>query len=427
MTPPAPVPAAADAPGAARLRWVGFAAGVVAVHLLFLLQPGWLAYVGLRDYGLRFIDTYALLAANDALALGLDVLKPNPLDPFHRPHVYSGWWLLLGDFGLTRADNPWFGAAVCAAFGAVALAHLRPRTGGEAAWYAAVVCSPPFLLALNRANNDLVIAVVLAPVVPCLLHDRRAVRLIAMFCIALAAALKFYPAAAGLLVLAGDDRREVRERLLGTALALALVGASVAGDLGRFGGLAPDPDGLLTFAAKHLPAAFGLSGGAAAAAVAGGALLLALLAWRAPVLAGWRPAPEDRAAWLRFVLAAVLLAGCFFAGANYAYRWVLAFGLAPFLWRLARNPHTAAGPRRLAVATAALLLPLLWLDAAASLLGARLLPVFPGPAVGQWIGRWVLAEQCLLWAFFGCLLVFLAAFVRERAEALGVLRPQPPR
>src|ERR1035437_4878407 len=71
----------------------------------FVFYPGLFLAVGTNHYGVWFLDSFAILASNDALTRGHDPFAINPLDYFNRPHVYSHWWLHLPAFGLTRADN----------------------------------------------------------------------------------------------------------------------------------------------------------------------------------------------------------------------------------------------------------------------------------------------------------------------------------
>lgn len=386
----------------------------------FALFPDLFFCVGVNHLGVWFLDTFAILASNDALSRGLDPFAPNALDYLHRPHVYSHWWLHLRDLGLTRAHNLWVGLALVLAFLAVALARLRPRVPGELLWYGVVFLSSPVLLALDRANNDLVVFILLAAVVPCLTSPRRPVRFLAAVPIAVAAGLKFYPAIAGLVLLAAPDARELRGRLLIAVGLLAIVGLSVAPDLARFGGLAPRADGLTSFGAVNLLEAAGLGGWRAAvaalafAAVAVGGFL------RARVFDGWHPAPADRSAWLGFVLGSALLAGCFFTGSNYAYRWIFAAWMAPLLWSLPRDPAAPAGVRRLAGLTAGLLVFVLWSDALASAVLARFMGQIPAAELVGWADGFFLIEQPIVWVFFTCLLGFLTHFGREGIRTLFV-------
>ncbi len=407
-------------------RWHLLLAVVVAAWFAsFAVYPDLYRFVGVLHYGAWFLDSFAILASNDALGRGLDPWQPNPLDYFNRPHVYTHWWLGLHDLGLTRAHNLWLGLSWVGAFLVAALATLRPRGWREALWYLAVLGSSPVLLGVNRANNDLAIFALLAPVVPCLLDGRRPVRLLAVGLIALAAGLKFFPACAGLVLLtgAGVTTREVRERLVLAVLALGLVAADLAHDLAGIGQLTPKAHGLMTFGAANLPASFGLSPAQATLFGLLVAVVVIALYWRSRWFEGWVIGPGETAVWLTFVLGGVLLAGCFFSGVNFGYRWVFAVWLAPLLWRLPRDPAAPKRVRRLAGVTAGLLVISLWADALVSAglsaLGDRL-----PPATGARIANGFFAlEQPVTWAFFVCLLAFLTHFAREGVR--GLLTKEP--
>ena len=414
------------APG--RLR-IAFSALVVLWFVGFASNPNLLRFFAVDHYGHWFLDSAAILAANDAVALGLDPHLPNALDVFNRPHVYTHWWLGLHHFGLTRAHNFAFGLLIVAGFFVAALVRLRPREPGELLWYFSVLSAPGVLLAVTRANNDLVVFVVLAPVVPCLLDGRRLVRMFAVVLIGVAAGLKFYPAVAALVLLAPgfSPVRETRERVFLALLVLALVALDLRDDLSVIGGLAPTAFGLTTFGASNLVSAFGLRGGADVATVF--VIVIATIAtatrWR--MLDSWVIAPEDRGAWLSFVLGAGLLTGCFFAGTNFGYRWIFALWLAPFLWRIWRNPATPRPLRGLGGVTAGLLLFTLWADALASLVIGRVWRGASPDLVFQIADQFFKAEQPVTWALFVCLLVFLTHFMRLGLKELfgrSVLPPQ---
>ena len=399
-----------------RWCWWGMVAVAAGYYGCFFAWPRRFFAVGVNHLGVWFLDAYAILASNEALALGLDPYAPNPLDPLTRPHVYSHWW--LGANGLARADTRWVGLALVVAFLVVAVARLRPREPREAAWYLLVLCSSPLLLAVERANNDLVVFLLLTPVVPCLLDGRRLVRMAALVPIALATGLKFYPAVAGLALLAVVDRRELRDRLILAGLAFALVGASVAEDLGRFGSIAPKAEGLMTFGAVNLLESAGVHGRVAQALALALGTLPIIFSLRSAIFSRWEIAAADRADWLGFVLGAALLTGCFFLGTNYAYRWIFALWMAPLLWRLPRDQNAPPAVRRFAALTAALLVFALWFDALAS--GA--LNLFVGRVTSDTMMRWAdrifAVEQPVTWAFFACLLGWIAHFARGGVRAL---------
>lgn len=404
-------------PSPRRLWWL-MVVFVGCYYSLFAFFPGMFLFVGVNHFGVWFLDTYALLATNDAMSFGLDPYAYNPFDPFGRPHVYPHWWLYLHNLGLTRADNFLLGGSFVLAFFLAAIARLRPRAGGELLWYLAIFCSSPILLALNRANNDLAVFALLAPVVPCLLSPRRAWRLGAILLIALATSLKFYPAVAALVLLTGDDRREVRERVAVGVLAMGLVALNLADDFVRFSKMAPKAEGLMTFGAANLFAALGLVGWQANVAALAVAATVFIGFWRSKIFSEWRIDDELRGAWLSFVLGAVLLAGCFFSGRNYAYRWVFALWLAPLLWRLPRDRLAPLAVRRLAQAIAVLLMLALWIDPAVSVGLGFVQGRVPSETIMRWADRVFLCEQPIAWLLFAGLLGFLAHFTRQGVRTL---------
>ena len=415
MSADATTPSGEARPGRLRALLIGLAAGYFA---LFAIFPQAFLYVGINHFDVWFLDSFALLASNDAVTRGLNPYALNPLDYFQRPHVYSPWWLHLRDLGLTRADNFRVGLAIVAAFSVAALWRLRPRTVGELCWMLAVLCASPVVLAVNRANNDLVVFVLLAPVVSCLLSSRGSIRLIAVALLALGAGLKYYPAAGALVLLAGGDRRDVRALVAVAVVALGLVAVGVGPDFLRMAPTLPKAEGLMTFGAANLLEAVGLRGRIAVISglVAGGLMFVGFLRWRG--LEGWKIAPENRAAWLSFILGAALLTGCFFTGTNYSYRWVFALWLAPLLWQLSRDAGAPARVRSFARLTAMLLLIALWADAGASAVAGYLIGRVPGPTVVRLAETFFVCEQPLTWALFACLLGFLAHFTREGVRTL---------
>lgn len=408
-------------------RWWWLLVAAVGIYAVTIATfPALLRFVGVSHYGHWFLDGYAILAANDAISVGLNPWAPNALDPLGRPHVYSHWWLHLRDFGLTRAHHLACGIVLGIGFLGAALSRLRPRSTGEFGWYLTIICASPVVLAIERANNDLVVFVVLAPVVPCLLSNHRGLRWLAVALVAIATALKFYPAAASLILLAGDDARELRRRLLFGAFALMLVAASVAPDLARISGLMPRAEGVMTFGSVNLLAALGLRGYAAAGAGLVVAGLIAASFLRSRIFAGWKMRSEERGEWWSFVLGAALLSGCFFSGSSYGYRWVFAFWLAPLLWRLPRDPTVPAGVRKLARVTAVLLVPALWGDALFGGVTALVAAGVPAGTVELWSDRFFLIEQPITWAFFACLIGFLTHFTREGWRVLSGRTTAPP-
>lgn len=387
---------------------------------VFGLFPSAYPYVGVLHYGVWFLDTFAILAANDAVVLGIDPYRPNLLDYFNRPHVYSPWWLELHRLGLGRAQIYLVGWTLNLSFFAAALARLRPLSRGEALWYAAIVGAPPILLGINRANNDLLIFILLAPVVACLLDARRMVRLFAAVLIVIAAGLKFFPAAAGLVLLSSIsvDAREVRARLVVVSLGLILVFANIAPDLPKVFAYLPKAEGLMTFAAGNLPKSLGLSPKVTQWAVLALAMLWVAWVWRSDWTKHWYIRPESQASWLSFVLGGVLLTGCFFTASNFGYRWVFGIWMAPLLWWLPRDPTAPIAVRRWARVTALLFIYIVWSDGFFSA-AVRLGRSWITPETGEKIFvKFLAVQQPITWMFFAAVLVFLTHFTREGFRAI---------
>lgn len=339
-------------------RWI-LAILVVGGLLAVLRSPTILEKLGMpQDLG-WFLDSYAILAANDALAAGLNPYEPNPFDPLKRPHVYSDWWLALGRMGLTRQDNPVFGAGLVLAFLAVALAGARPRSWAEAIGFAAVMLSPPMLLAVNRANNDLVIFSLIGAPLLCLRASCAPWKVALLgAALVIATGLKYYPvvAIAALAILVRPVRRGL---WLGGATLLVALGVLWSERSGLVRGAFPLPDSVYLFGSPVIWRELGLSRGVT------GALSLSLVGlaatWlvrrRLTVGLGDESEAVDGRTWA-FAVGALLLGGCFLAGTSFAYRWVFSLWLLPWLW------HAAAGNSRPVVAkiTLSLLLLSLWQD-----------------------------------------------------------------
>lgn len=396
--------------------WSWWLAGANLLGLgVFILFPIVQQRLGLFDYGRWFLDSYAVLAASDTVRAGLDPDQPMVLDVLHRPHSYSDWWFALRWLGLTRADNFLLGGAWVAAFLLSAWAVLRPRGAGPTLWFLALLLSPPVLMAVNRANNDLVIFTLLASTALVWRPDASWRVAAALGAVALGTGLKFYPVAAGSLVLLLPPGPLRWKMAAGASLLLGGVLANVWPALtrGTFDLLSP----VYLLGAPLLPREFGWTGRTPLLA---GALLLFALAWlltqrgRLSWPADPRPTARATAEAAAFVLGASVLLACFVAGISYAYRGIFFLLTAPWLWRLAAT--AAPGRNRFAARwTVALVTVTLWLDggfcAVTNLTLAPMTPAF----LDRLSHLWRVLSQPVPWATMALLAGWLLALLLHAA------------
>ncbi len=352
-----PLPSAAAGPVSYRplaclvaLTLFGWMAGAI--------WPGMLLIFGISNYNQSYLDSYAILAALDAVRAGHDPHAVNMLDALRRPHVYSDWWLALRWLGLGREHNFLVGTAWVGAFALAAWSTLRPRKLGEALWLAALLVSPAVMLVINRANNDLVIFVLLTG---CALVTLRAWwgGVAAVACLGLATGLKYFPAPAALAFLWVRPVRHAPAWLLAGLVAVGGALACVWPEIAR--SRFTIASGIYTMGAPLWWRDFGWKDGAAAlpglAVIAAGAIVLVL--GRVTTGLAERGPPRER---LLAAVGAIVLLTCFLAGVNYAYRWI--FVLWPAFWLGHRAVDLALPERERWAARLAcgLVLLCLWMD-----------------------------------------------------------------
>lgn len=297
--------------------------------LAFSLSPLTRKWVGIFDGGQWFLDSFAVLAANDAHRAGIDPSAPNPYDVMFRTHKYSDWWFALGKMGLTREDNFLMGGLWVLSFLAMAFLTVRPAGYGEAIWLASLVASPSILLGVNRANNDLVVFVLLGLALIALRTDSNFRVGLAAALVALATGLKFYPVVAVAAFFLVRPERILGVAGFATIVAVAAL-ASVSSQIGRGSfGIDPNPHRM---GAQMVFLDAGWS--EARAPLVAGLVFVALvpLAMRL----GWtkehgqtRDLSESRR---MLTVGSVILVFCFLLGINAAYRWIFVLWTAPWLW-----------------------------------------------------------------------------------------------
>lgn len=321
--------------------------------------PQVLVLIGIHDYETRFLDSYAVLAALDAVRAGVDPTVMNRFDPLMRGHVYSDWWLGLRWLGLTRDHNLVVAGVWIAAFAATAWSTMRPRGWGEAVWIAVLLVSPATALVINRANNDLVMFVLLAGCAVGVAHGGMRHAVTAIACLALASGLKFYPVAAALSFLWFRPVRRMPAALLGALVVGALVLISVWSQVER--GRFAIGSGIYTMGAPLWWRDLGWSD--AQAALPGLLLIIigATILGSARITTGLASRGDPTLRCLAATGAIVILA-CFSAGMNYAYRWIFLLWPACWLWREAADGQLPIWRRGMASLACCLIALALWQD-----------------------------------------------------------------
>ena len=387
--------------------WVAF----FYLHPKALVQVGvhhfQIGFAGVGYKELWFFDLLAVLAANDAAAAGIDPYTPNRFDFLSRPHVYGPLWLCLRHFGITRQHLIPLGLILGIAFVIVAIRVLSPKSAGACLWSAGVLLTTPVLLALERANNDLVVFLLLTPVVPLLVSERRFLGWLAVVLIAFAAALKYYPAVAAIVLLGAGAARIVRSRLAVSALGLLLIAVQVVALVPK-NATVPQPDGIFSFGGIAVFRELGVRAMWPQVVVILSALIAVVLWWRSSWFRDWQPGLRWRREWLYFILGSAVLTGCFFIGQHFAYRWIFAVWMAPFWWVVLRARETPLGVRRIAKVTTVLFVIMLWAE---PLFVLFLHQVFHQETL-QAAHVMALVMQPFTWAFFLLLLGFITHFVR---------------
>ena len=377
-----------------------------------------LGLFGFEPFRFPFLDIHAVLAAAQCHRQGIDVYLYNPCDVLGRPHVYSPLWLTLTPSFLGTSATTAVGVSLDLLVILSLALVIRPATGGEALVLGLAALSPMTVYALERANCDLVIFLLI--VGGCVLD--RAPRPWRFGCYALyllAGLLKYYPLV--LLVLMVRERR--REAVAGAAIA-ALVVLGLAGfdhaDLAKALANIPALSYYFgSFSAQDLPFGFAEAVGAPDLRHMISVLLLSMLAALAVARARRTLRLLDMAAidWngeeaLCLLVGALLVAACFFAGQNINYRGIYFVLVMPGLVRFYRSAGEPAIRQFLARMIAAVLF-VAWEQPMRRTIDAIAAAIF-----GQWLS---LRIELLLW--IGCELVWwwlvagLAAIILR-----GVLR-----
>jgi len=393
-----------------------------------------LRYWGITPFLPPFVDLHDILSAAECHRAGIDVFQSNPCDILNRPMIYSPVWLYLMPAPLAAATTAPGGVILNLLFIAALPVLLRPRSLGELLLYCAASVSTMVVYALERANADLIIFLLLLAA-GWIYRRGGTAHLVAYAAFLLGGVLKFYPVV--LMALA------VRERWK-TFLALAVLSVAImaaffaiyATELRLAISHIPTGDWFTEqFSAQNVP--FGLievyPGLAAAMPRFPGMLMGALIALSlviAAFLARRLLHATDGEDWTGpeatyLVMGSVLLAGCFVAGPNVDYRGIYFLFILPGMVALMRRHATLRPVLGLTVAAILFTMWSAWLRKIISTVfhwhvGDNAEP-FPTSLVLFWVGR-----EIVWWWIISVLISIALVFVLRSPlmrEIVATLRP----
>jgi hypothetical protein len=294
------------------------------------LYFGALHLIGVEAFSFPFLDAHAILAAAECGRQGIEVYLSNPCDALGRPHAYSPLWLVIVPASLGTRATGWVGAGHGLLFILSLTVVLRPRTAGELIILGAAAVSPMTLYALERANNDLVIFLLVIGGAM-LFTIPRPYRLFSYGLFVTAGLLKYYPLVL-LLLAAREGRRDGLVIAAAVILPLIFFAVPFYPELRLAAASIPAGASYFTdaFSARNLPFGFAeaLSKGVARTLIAGSLLAALSGVAIARMLRTVRLLGREQLDWASreaqfLVIGGLLVAACFFAGQNVGYRGIL--------------------------------------------------------------------------------------------------------
>lgn len=147
-----------------QIAYVSFV--VVVVATLFAIPQLWSLAIGPLHMKIEgtypFLDMHGRLAAMKGYSEGIDVLRePNPYDPLHRVSVKPSWYLWLGHLGIGPHMLIPAGTITVVLYLLLNFIILKPKNWLETLVCSLFTCSPGSLLAIERANDDVVFYILL--------------------------------------------------------------------------------------------------------------------------------------------------------------------------------------------------------------------------------------------------------------------------
>jgi hypothetical protein len=398
--------------------WSIALAVIWATYVLFIAWTGFWGKLSVPHMVPIFADLYAVLSASDCHILGYDVFRQNPCDPWGRPHVYGGAWLLLGQIGLGQADALWAGFAINVVFMLLVTALLRPSNAIEFLASLLLVCSPAVLFAMERANVDLIIfALICFSAFLVARKDEWSYALGVLVAYA-ATLLKLYPAAALITIplMAEGRRRLLTTSLLVVGLLLAWITFDFK-ELLLLSRIVPRPEGPYAFGGTLLFKYLGIGHVFTLSCILASVLFISALLltkWVGGVQ-GLSKTQEDQTSMILYCMGFALVFFCFLANTNFDYRFIFFLTTSPWLVRILRSQPNGSRAKFWVLTSFALMILFAWSD-------LFILRQLPGSPTQQYLS---LAKAALSWMLILFLtVIFLRTVITQRGFPLYAVRTE---
>ena len=327
---------------------------------------------------LPFVDLHFILASLQCYRLDLDVFVANPCDALGRVFNYSPLWMAAAPLGLTTHDTAWLGTALALAFLCTVAWISNARSVGQAAIYIIALLSETCAYAIERANADLLMFLIV--VVACAALQRGTVgRMFAYGGVLLASMLKFYPITA--IGLASYEQKRTITIVASTMVAIWIIFLFAAWpQFVEMWPVVPRPDpfwpafgGANVFHALQLRLMATRFGDQAATIIATSAQVLYALAILTSIALSIALSRKLRAIGISvgamnrelaaFLAAGLIIVFTFFAAGNTYYRGIFLLALLPLSISSWRGAASGCAARRLWAMAIGLIIVLLWIQA----------------------------------------------------------------
>lgn len=333
-------------------RVYGFALTLFCVWVLYLWILNYYklwAFVGVPHMEPLFADLHAILSARECHTRGMNVFLNNPCDLMGRIHVYGSAWLSLSQ--LNAPSSLWLlGLTTNAAFMAIAVGVIRPTSVSELLISCLILFSPAVTLGIERANNDIVIFILVAVSAALLTSQYALNRIFALLTICVAALLKIYPSIlfGAALFAIKKNRKEFVVILASSFLLVAWWLGMYANEILLLKDLVPKPldhyvtgaKALFTYIGRPFPAVLSISFAGFLAIFF--VVIISFALWILFLLKKKIIAPPPRkSSYILFVFGLSILFFTYTINTNYDYRWIFFVFLIPLLFEIKRAERSS--------------------------------------------------------------------------------------